>query len=971
MAIRPDVWPNSDLKLASFEKILAGPQGVDSNQPNYVNICTCLELLGFLLTVLRKEQILTAFRPLQKSIATCMTSPNSKVIRTVHNLLSRLMAQFPTESTNSSVASKHEELDQLYAAVGKVIYEGLNNYDKNPQAAPSALFGTLMMLKAACTNNGAYIDRLISNFMGVLQRMAREHLGPSAGDSPTATSELLVLSLELVKNRVGVMSLDMRKTFIGNILVSLIEKSPDVKVLKAIVKIVEDWMKVKDLKIQNQGPNLKEKSILLVKMMQHIEKRFPDDADLNGHFLDLVNFVYRDEQLRNTELTSKLEQAFLAGLRCLQPHIRQKFFEVFDGSMRKRLHERILYIVCSQNWEAMGPHYWIKQCIELLLCTASTSTAIQNCTPSSFLPSVTSVIGLGDASERNAFNVLAAVKEEPPDAPSPSADAEMAAAASSVGVDDVEDADVSMSMATNGTLKKEPSSASGAENAPGGNSLAQLVARQHKFLESVHEVKTSQFLGALAQLAHMDHSLAENVWLSFFPRAWRVLNDRQREALASEIVPFVCSGVHVLQKDCQPISALNTFVEALALCRPAIPIRPAILKYLGKSHNLWHRATLLLERLAFEGGGNHPQLQRPRRDTDPEHQLFPPHLELGPNVSLNQEQEALDALSEMYSLLREEDMWAGLWQKKAKYPETSIAIAYEQQGFFEQAQGAYELAMTKFRNDNSCPTHIQQEVKLWEEHWLRSSKELNQWEILLEYGNGGPVTPQQHQLGRGAQGAITATNPLLVLESAWRSQQGAANSSNWPLAKDALQQVEQAFPREMAWKINLYKGFLAICHPEDQHLPAVERHVEQASALCMKEWRRLPKIVSHVHLPFLQAAQQVMELQGSIRVAYSWVYSRSCLCLVLSVMFPATIFIYPLLFFHHRGRTNSSRIAARSTQLVARHEGHRQNLAKPPAGGGRRSFALVRYLHLAAASLQLHRQSLQCGGPAARSGQQP
>lgn len=31
-------------------------------------------------------------------------------------------------------------------------------------------------------------------------------------------------------------------------------------------------------------------------------------------------------------------------------------------------------------------------------------------------------------------------------------------------------------------------------------------------------------------------------------------------------------------------------------------------------------------------------------------------------------------------------MWSGLWQKHARYRETTVAIAYEQQGFFEQAQ---------------------------------------------------------------------------------------------------------------------------------------------------------------------------------------------------------------------------------------------------------------------------------------------
>lgn len=44
-------------------------------------------------------------------------------------------------SGTSSVASKYEELECLYAAVGKVIYEGLTNYEKATNANPSQLFG--------------------------------------------------------------------------------------------------------------------------------------------------------------------------------------------------------------------------------------------------------------------------------------------------------------------------------------------------------------------------------------------------------------------------------------------------------------------------------------------------------------------------------------------------------------------------------------------------------------------------------------------------------------------------------------------------------------------------------------------------------------------------------------------------------------------------------------------------------------
>ena len=106
--------------------------------------------------------------------------------------------------------------------------------------------------------------------------------------------------LDLVKNRVAVMGQDMRKAFIGAILVGLIEKSPDVKVMKAITKMLEDWMKNKDVKMVNQGPNLKEKSILLVKLMAYVEKRFQDDAGMS--IQSYIFIYYGDSNFTSTSL---------------------------------------------------------------------------------------------------------------------------------------------------------------------------------------------------------------------------------------------------------------------------------------------------------------------------------------------------------------------------------------------------------------------------------------------------------------------------------------------------------------------------------------------------------------------------------------------------------------------------------------------------------------------------------------------
>ncbi|MEQ2212985.1 hypothetical protein XENOCAPTIV_007826 [Xenoophorus captivus] len=110
------------------------------------------------------------------------------------------------------------------------------------------LTGTLMILKSACSYNASYIDRLISVFMRSLQKMVREHLSPQQAnpgvtETSTVTSELVMLSLDLVKTRLSVMSMEMRKNFIQVILTSLIEKSSDPKILRAVVKIVEEWVK--------------------------------------------------------------------------------------------------------------------------------------------------------------------------------------------------------------------------------------------------------------------------------------------------------------------------------------------------------------------------------------------------------------------------------------------------------------------------------------------------------------------------------------------------------------------------------------------------------------------------------------------------------------------------------------------------------------------------------------------------------
>lgn len=198
------------------------------------------------------------------------------------------------------------------------------------------LTNCLVMLKAASSNNPQYIDRIMGPFMKILQKLYRDHLNStcslsisassqipasstSSGNSntingPNSTSvtcftELLIQVIDLIKYRVGVMSLEMRKMFINSILVTLLEKSIDLRLIKYIINLISDWIKYKNGPLLNQIPSMKEKLLLLQKLTISIEKRFSEHIDIHQIFLETIAYVYKEEAYNsNSDFKVKLEQ---------------------------------------------------------------------------------------------------------------------------------------------------------------------------------------------------------------------------------------------------------------------------------------------------------------------------------------------------------------------------------------------------------------------------------------------------------------------------------------------------------------------------------------------------------------------------------------------------------------------------------------------------------------------------------------
>lgn len=817
---------------------------VQNTNYNIGSISGALELLTYLCGIIRREAMLASLKNLTNGIIACTRSHNSRIIRSVSNLVQRVMNVFPLQpnsSVNSAASAPHEELDPLYNNIHRVIMTGLNMYEqtqipmRGPEPQPTntrerdtwqvPLFSSLMLLKAACINNPTYIDRVMPALMRVIQKMTREHVNHMIETTPMSI-ELLNLGLDLVKNRLASMNVDLRKLFVQQVLSNLIESpSSDVKVLKAVVRIVEEWMKQKQVP-PTQGPNIREKTLLLIKLMLFIEKRFPTEPELNSQFLELIYFVYRDDELKTSDLTTKLESAFMAGLRCVQPQIRAKFFQIFDQSVKPKLYERLMYIVCAQNWQQIGCHFWIQQCIEFILSIALAEFPISTIDTSGCLPCIPTTADLGSYNpseyEMSSSSLLSMLSNDANTVVPPAEDIEF--------VSSHDQLDNLLG------FMKRPKTLE--EMSPRKN-LQVMVNRQVNFLEDLKKTRTGDLLRSLTQLCHMSVDLAKTTWIDMFPRIWKVLNDQQITLLGREIIPFLCSGAHVYQRDCNP-SAVGAFMEAVSRCQPPIHMRPILIKYLGKNHNIWHRSALLLEESLKDKALDtvYPIPARSNKAHQQNQQDFD-IITLNPKMTLAEE--AVESISDILELLREDDLWCGLWQRKAQYEETRNAVLCEQQGLFNEAQEYYESAMNRqrmdFDNTYILKPGMKSENRVWEKHWIRCTKELNQWDSLLDYGS-----------------SKSCTNPMLVLESAWRVP-------NWPMMKEALVLVEQNCPAALMWRLHLYKGYNYICNHEDvTALQLVDESSHMATSYCIQTWKKLPHIVTNAHIPLLQAAQQLLEL---------------------------------------------------------------------------------------------------------------
>jgi transformation/transcription domain-associated protein len=620
---------------------------------------------------------------------------------TVSDLTESMFREMPTDDS----VEGESEGKTLLNFVQNAVTEGLNSSLRSSSHLPGTLFLLRTWLKAQ-PHQQLQVETIGAGLLKVLANLVKIH----TSNGPDPAHRLIISVLDIIRDRVS--DLKDQRRHLNSILSTLIDRSTNVTLCKYLLDMIRTWV-LEDPETTSQG---KEKASLLLRMSA-FEHR---DEALFQKYLDVVYDVYEVPELRSTDLTHRLEPAFLLGAKSKNPAQRAKFLDKLELSLPRQLDSRLQYLYSNQNWDTLADDYWIPQILSMLL-------------------------GIVEHSER---------------------------------------------------LLRRP--------------LTQVIDPDKMYTIS-SELTVGDLISAARNLIHYDDKLAHQLWVAVFPMCWSSLSRSQQTGFTGYIVKLLSKEFHQKQVEMRP-NVIQTFLDGVLPCTPAVTLPPLLVKYLAKTFNAWYVGFEILTRL---------------------NDMFKPDESLRETCQ--------SALSDLYADLAEDDMFYGLARHRCVFPETTAALTYEQNGMWPKAIEMYEQAQLRARN--GLLPFSEDEYIFWEDHWILAAEKLQHWDSLTE-------------LARVDQDSD------LLLECAWRlSDWGSADremiETNIARVQDTPTPRRKTFEAFTA----LLKAHLAREPPND-----FLRLVDEAQQVTLRKWVSLPTTITAAHLPLLQMFQQTVELHEAATV---------------------------------------------------------------------------------------------------------
>ncbi|GAA5889131.1 hypothetical protein JCM8208_007777 [Rhodotorula glutinis] len=705
--IGPGVWGESNVKLSFFQRTFAN----DVTDETLSQLCNSAEVLNVVSSYKPADWHVQNVAVLHGIVEKGFTSGEMRLTSSLRPVVERLFDHLPRNVTADST--------DVPPAAKAFIEWARTTVDEGLRAMYN-LPAVILILQSWSKVEPERIDGFVPALIRVFTRYLKEHTASTTVVSSVDPNlRLLVSSLDVLRQRVSHLG-EQRRWFLSGI-VQLVEKSSNIDVCRFLLQMVRKWVFDKD----EPFPTLKEKAGILAKMTA-FENR--NSEALQKDFLNLILDVYIDPALARSELTLRLEPAFLMGCKVRDPVIRSKFLATFDKSLATGLFSRLHYILGVQSWETLSETYWIHQALDLLLGAVDTKDPL-------FVPGAS----------------LDGVKDAPAE-----------------------------------------------------------------FAQQLESYSTGELLAAARKLLYADPNATHATWISTFKTAWSCLARLEQRHLTEFTVSLLVKEYHLRSVDRRP-NVIQTLLQSAFACSPALVLPPHVVRYHARTFNAWYTGIELLQ----------DTLENPRE-------------------SDSVKETAMDALTELYAELSEDDLLYGLWRRRAAYNETNSALSWEQIGQWGQAQVLHESAQITARS--GVMPFTESELALWEDHWINTAQKLQQWDVLNDM-------------------AKNEGNKELLLECAWRL---ADWNQERPMIEDALSSMNPVpTPRRRVFETYLALLAAYSAKTQDEATNAKKMFAklcDEGVQLSLRKWYYLPETVTQAHYPLLQTFQQFVELQETQQI---------------------------------------------------------------------------------------------------------
>ena len=671
--LRPHMWPDANLRLDYFDRLL---DTTDFGNPLYAAaIVMWLEIV--LLFVERKPGsfVVSAFPALHKLLNSCLFQEHAAVAAVSARIYASLLRHvFPSEEDpkfrelwdfflNSMEERAMEGLSQGHSPVAclnvaKVTASAA--LDRVNRFIPSMIKHALRLIKdysaapAASTTTGAPLTASGGTTTAPPGKHSSHHTTPSglASIGHDFVNKQLSIIIDIIRHRLSLLG-DNKKPFMA-LLQGIFEKCTDSNLLLLALDISRTLILKKD----DTLPTLKEKAALCAKMIA-VDRPNADEKLLSAYF-GLLLSIFSDPSFSRTEVVMRLEPGFLAGLYHGKLGTHQAFFNVLDQSISTTPYHRLSYIFGIQNWNAYSQDIWVVQALNLLLSS--------NCL---------SDIETGSPREKSSHNV-------------------------------------SHSLSSSSSYYEESRNTLVLAHVPEFVTHMKTVCSYH--LELASSLWVSLFCSIFKQLAPKERHDLTKVLVLLLAREFLV----NKNSPSSNIDSSVGVGTGVSNNSIagsttalpqRSANIIHIVMESIARIVPWIQIPPYLIKYIGSTYGLWYLALQIL----------HGYLE------DDESL---PNEDLAEIV--RHQEEIQYAIADLYELLSETDCALAMYRHQALFPELNSILSYEQIGDWTTAFS--DLEALQLRARSGAMIFAESDFHMSEQEMIRCAKKLQLWSTLAEYG---------------------------------------------------------------------------------------------------------------------------------------------------------------------------------------------------------------------------------------------